>query len=45
MYNRNAGPVLSIASCEAGQSLVAATQESVFVLRYYHYAIILLCNS
>ncbi|XP_026728323.1 phosphoinositide 3-kinase regulatory subunit 4 isoform X2 [Trichoplusia ni] len=33
MYNRNAGPVLSIASCEAGQSLVAATQESVFVLR------------
>ncbi|XP_047035131.1 phosphoinositide 3-kinase regulatory subunit 4 [Helicoverpa zea] len=33
MYNRNAGPVLSIAACEAGQSLVAATQESVFVLR------------
>ncbi|KAJ8710702.1 hypothetical protein PYW08_009217 [Mythimna loreyi] len=33
MYNRNAGPVLSIAACEGGQSLVAATQESVFVLR------------
>ncbi|XP_022818609.1 phosphoinositide 3-kinase regulatory subunit 4 [Spodoptera litura] len=33
MYNRNAGPVVSLAACEAGQSLVAATQESVFVLR------------
>ncbi|KAJ8710173.1 hypothetical protein PYW07_009539 [Mythimna separata] len=33
MYNRNAGPVISIAACEGGQSLVAATQESVFVLR------------
>ncbi|KPJ19703.1 Phosphoinositide 3-kinase regulatory subunit 4 [Papilio machaon] len=34
MYNRSAGPVISLASCEGGQSLVAATQEgSIFVLR------------
>ncbi|KOB72914.1 Phosphoinositide 3-kinase regulatory subunit [Operophtera brumata] len=34
MYNRNAGPVVSLAACEGGQSLVAATQEgSIFVLR------------
>lgn len=33
MYNRNAGPVVSLAGCEGGQSLVACTQESVFVLR------------
>ncbi|KAG6449305.1 hypothetical protein O3G_MSEX005972 [Manduca sexta] len=34
MYNRSAGPVLSLVSCENGQSLVAATQEgSIFVLR------------
>ncbi|XP_053618179.1 phosphoinositide 3-kinase regulatory subunit 4 [Plodia interpunctella] len=34
MYNRAAGPVISLASCEGGQSLVAATQEgSIFVLR------------
>ncbi|CAG9792985.1 unnamed protein product [Diatraea saccharalis] len=34
MYNRSAGPVVSLASCENGQSLVAATQEgSIFVLR------------
>nr|XP_026490415.1 phosphoinositide 3-kinase regulatory subunit 4 isoform X1 [Vanessa tameamea] len=34
MYNRSAGPVISLAACEGGQSLVAATQEgSIFVLR------------
>lgn len=34
MYNRSAGPVISLASCEAGQSFAAATQDgSVFVLR------------
>ncbi|KAL4708632.1 hypothetical protein ACJJTC_008158, partial [Scirpophaga incertulas] len=34
MYNRCAGGVVSIAACEAGQSLVAVTQEgSIFVLR------------
>ncbi|KOB72907.1 Phosphoinositide 3-kinase regulatory subunit 4 [Operophtera brumata] len=34
MYNRSAGPVVSLAACEGGQSLVAATQEgSIFVLR------------
>ncbi|XP_068624877.1 phosphoinositide 3-kinase regulatory subunit 4 [Battus philenor] len=34
MYNRSAGPVISLAACESGQSLVAATQEgSIFVLR------------
>ncbi|XP_026320617.1 phosphoinositide 3-kinase regulatory subunit 4 [Hyposmocoma kahamanoa] len=33
MYNRNAGPVISMAACEGGQSLVAATHESIFVLR------------
>ncbi|RVE51799.1 hypothetical protein evm_003602 [Chilo suppressalis] len=34
MYNRSAGPVVSLAACESGQSLVAATQEgSIFVLR------------
>ncbi|XP_045762546.1 phosphoinositide 3-kinase regulatory subunit 4 [Maniola jurtina] len=34
MYNRSAGPVISLAACEGGHSLVAATQEgSIFVLR------------
>ncbi|KAJ0171440.1 hypothetical protein K1T71_012990 [Dendrolimus kikuchii] len=34
MYNRSAGPVVSLAACEGGQSLVAATQEgSIFVMR------------
>ncbi|XP_063387877.1 phosphoinositide 3-kinase regulatory subunit 4 [Cydia fagiglandana] len=34
MYNRGAGPVISMAACEGGQSFVAATQEgSIFVLR------------
>ncbi|XP_045455621.1 phosphoinositide 3-kinase regulatory subunit 4 [Melitaea cinxia] len=33
MYNRSAGPVISLAACEGGQSLAAATQESIFVLR------------
>ncbi|XP_072948041.1 phosphoinositide 3-kinase regulatory subunit 4 [Epargyreus clarus] len=34
MYNRSAGPVISLAACEGGQSFVAATQEgSIFVLR------------
>ncbi|CAG4938820.1 unnamed protein product [Colias eurytheme] len=34
MYNRSAGPVMSLAACEGGHSLVAATQEgSIFVLR------------
>ncbi|CAB3249651.1 unnamed protein product [Arctia plantaginis] len=33
MYNRNAGSIVSLAACEGGQSLVAATQDSVFVLR------------
>ncbi|XP_047506714.1 phosphoinositide 3-kinase regulatory subunit 4 isoform X2 [Pieris napi] len=33
-FNRSAGPVMSLAACEGGHSLVAATQEgSVFVLR------------
>ncbi|KAJ2941262.1 hypothetical protein O0L34_g3460 [Tuta absoluta] len=32
-YNRNAGPVVSLAACEGGQSLVASTQDSIFVLR------------
>ena len=35
MYNRSAGPVIALAACEGGHSLVAATQEgSIFVLRY-----------
>ncbi|XP_060807127.1 phosphoinositide 3-kinase regulatory subunit 4 [Amyelois transitella] len=33
MYNRAAGPVISMAACEGGQSLVAATQDCIFVLR------------
>ncbi|XP_050671571.1 phosphoinositide 3-kinase regulatory subunit 4 isoform X2 [Leptidea sinapis] len=34
MYNRGAGGVVSLASCEGGQSLVGATREgSIFVLR------------
>ncbi|XP_026750400.2 phosphoinositide 3-kinase regulatory subunit 4 isoform X2 [Galleria mellonella] len=34
MYNRAAGPVVALAACEGGHSLVAATQEgSIFVLR------------
>ncbi|XP_048484293.1 phosphoinositide 3-kinase regulatory subunit 4 [Plutella xylostella] len=34
MYNRSAGPVIALAPCENGQSLVAASQDgSIFVLR------------
>ncbi|XP_041971823.1 phosphoinositide 3-kinase regulatory subunit 4 [Aricia agestis] len=33
MYNRGAGPVIGLAACEGGHSLVAATEGSIFVLR------------